>query len=158
GKRYELHDGEVIVVPAPRPLHLKVQMKIQDLLKPCVGDRGVVAIEFPYRPAANLQYWVADVAFVPKQDWDALPPDDYPIYAPPLVIEVLSPSNTAAKLNRQRIVAMSAGTQEFWVVDATKRTVHVTDLNGARTYSSGEVVPLRMFDGLTLSVDQIFAV
>ena len=158
GIRYELHDGEVIQVPPPRPLHIKLQKRIERLLENLAGDRGVVATEFPYRPVLNLQYWAADIAYLPQQDWDALPPNEYPIYAPPLIIEVLSPSNTPAKLNRQRIVAMSAGTQEFWVVDAEKRTVQVTDLSSTKTYTAGAPIPLAMFGGLSLTVDQILAI
>jgi Uma2 family endonuclease len=105
-----------------------------------------------------LQYWFADVAYIPKADWDALPPKEYPIYAPPLVVEVLSPSNAAAKVNRQRILAMSAGTGGFWVVDADRRTVHVTDLRSATAYAAGDSIPATLFDGLRVPVDEIFAV
>ena len=158
GKRYELHDGEAVLVPPARPLHIKLQKRIERLLESLAGDRGVVATEFPYRPVPNLQYWFADVAYIPKADWDGLPPDDYPIYAPPLVVEVLSPSNTAAKINRQRVLAMSAGTGEFWVVDADRRTVQVTDLRSAAIYAVGDSIPLTLFDGLRIPVEDIFAV
>lgn len=158
GQRYELHDGEVFLVPPARPLHVKLQKRIERLLETIAGDRGVVTIEFPYRPVPNLQYWFADIAYLPQADWDALPPDDYPVYAPPLVIEVLSPSNTPAKVNRQRIVALSSGTQEFCVVDAETRTVQVTDLHSTTVYSSGESIPVRLFDEAAIPVNQIFAV
>jgi Uma2 family endonuclease len=158
GKRYELHDGEVVLVPPARPLHIKLQKRIERLLESLAGDRGVVATEFPYRPVPNLQYWFADVAYIPKADWDALPPDDYPIYAPPLVVEVLSPSNTVSKVNRQRILAMSAGTAEFWVVDAERHTVHVTDLRRAAVYAAEDSIPLTLFDGRRIPVEEIFAV
>src|SRR5580704_4102545 len=155
-KRYELQDGEVIVVSPARPLHIKLQKRIERLLETAAGSRGVVTTEFPYRPVPNLQYWFADVAYIPQADWDALPPDVYPVYAPPLIVEVLSPSNTAAKVNRQRIVALSAGTVEFWVVDAEARTVQTTDLSGSKVYVCGETVPLRMFGDVSVSVDRIF--
>jgi Uma2 family endonuclease len=116
-QRYELQDGEVVIVPPARPLHIKLQKRIERLLETLAGERGIVTTEFPYRPATNLQYWFADVAYVPRSDWDALPPDEYPVYSPALIVEVLSPSNTAAKMNRQRILTLSAGTQEFWVVE-----------------------------------------
>jgi len=156
-QRYELQDGEVVIVPPARPLHIKLQKRIERLLEALAGERGVVTIEFPYRPVVNLQYWVAEVAYVPKPDWDALPPDEYPIYSPALIVEVLSPSNTPAKLNRQRIVAMSAGTEEFWVVDPENRTVLVTDLSGARIYASADTIPLTIFGGSAIAVDDIFA-
>ena len=67
-----------------------------------------------------------------------MPPDEYRVYAPPLIIEVRSPSNRPAKLSRQRIVALSAGTREFWVVDIDSNSVEVTGLTGNRVYGSGE--------------------
>jgi len=156
GQRYELQDGEVVIGPPAWPLHIKLEKRTERLLEAAAGDFGVVTTEFPYRPVPNLQYWFADVAYIPQADWDALPPDAYPVYAPPLIVEVLSPSNTAAKVNRQRIVALSAGTVEFWVVDAETRTVQVTDLAGSRVYASGEAVPLRMFGDAAVAVDRIF--
>ena len=157
GQRYELHDGEVAIVPPARPLHIKLQKRIEKLLEELAEGKGVVTIEFPYRPVPNLQFWFADVAYVPQADWDALPPNDYPVYAPPLIVEVLSPSNSPAKLQRQRIVAMSAGTEEFWVVDAEKRTVQVTNSRGASTYSTGEHILLAVLFA-SLAVDKIFSV
>ncbi len=157
GQRHELHDGEVVLVPPARPLHIKLQKRIEHLLESLAGDRGVVTIEFPYRPAPNLQYWFADVAYIPRADWDAMPPNDYPVYAPALIVEVLSPSNSPAKITRQRIVAMSAGTAEFWVVDPEKRTVQVTDAAETKTYLAGDAIPVPSFES-TVLVDQIFAV
>ena len=90
GQRHELHDGEVVPVPPARPLHIKLQKRIEHLLEALAGERGVVTIEFPYRPAPNLQFWFADI---PRSQWHALPPNDYPVYAPALIVEVLSPSN-----------------------------------------------------------------
>jgi hypothetical protein len=40
-----------------------------------------------------------------------------------------------------RSVALSAGTVEYWVLDAEARTVHTTDLGGSRVYVCGEAVP-----------------
>lgn len=157
GKRHELHDGEVVLVPPARPLHIKLQKRIEHLLESLAAERGVVTIEFPYRPAPNLQYWFADVAYIPRADWDAMPPNDYPVYAPALIVEVLSPSNTPAKINRQRVVAMSAGTLEFWVVDPDKRTVEVTDPAAVKTFGGGDSVPVPLLGG-TVSVDQIFSI
>jgi len=157
GQRYELRDGEVVLVPPARPLHIKLQKRIEQLLESLAGERGVVTIEFPYRPASDLQYWFADVAYVPRAAWDAMPPNDYPVYAPALIVEVLSPSNAPAKIARQRIVAMSAGTLEFWVVDPEKHTVQVTDATGTKTYAAGEAIPISLFES-TLTADDIFTI
>lgn len=158
GQRYELHEGEVVIVPPARPLHIKLQKRIEGLLEALAGSRMVVTIEFPYRPAPNLQFWFADVACVPRPDWDALPPDEYPVYAPALIVEVLSPSNTPAKINRQRMFAMSAGTQEFWVVNPEERTVQVTTLNSASVYAVGDVISPSALGGGAIPVAEIFNV
>ncbi len=158
GEHYELHDGEVRLVPPARPLHIKIQKRIERILEALAGDAGVVAVEFPYRPLLNLQYWVADVAYVPKSDWDAMPPDDYPVYAPALVVEVLSPSNTPAKVNRQRIIALSAGTQEFWIVDAANQAVEVTNASGDQLLQSGDTLRAQVLGGAAILVADLFTV
>ena len=158
GIRYELHDGEVVIVPAPRPRHVKVQKRTERLMETLVDEQTfVVMLEFPYRPALNLQYWVADVACVRRAEWDALPPDQWPVSAPALIVEVLSPSNTPAKVSRQRVNAISGGTQEFWVVDADKRTVLVTDLSGTKLYGEGDTIVSAVLGG-SIAVAAIFAV
>jgi len=135
---------------------MRLELSIERLLETLAETRGVVSTEFPYRPAGDLQYWVADVAYVPQADWDALPPDDYAIYAPPLIVEVLSPSNRPAKIDRQRTIAMPAGTQEFWVVDAERRSVQVTNLSGVKTYSVGMAIEIEKFNGRLLTLADIF--
>jgi Uma2 family endonuclease len=158
GKRYELHDGEVVLVPPARPVHLALQARILDLLWPLREDGLTVHQEYPYKPALNYQFWVADVAVYPKAIVDEMGIwKDYQTYAPPLVIEVLSPSNHEAKVSQQRIVSMSSGTSEFWAVDAEARTVHVTTVSGSRTYGSGEAIPLAVAPGRSVAVDAIFA-
>jgi Uma2 family endonuclease len=155
GERYELHDGEVVLVPAPRPIHIKTQKRTERLMETLAGDQFVVTTEFPYRPLPNYQYWIVDVACIARADWDAMPADDYPVMTPALIVEVLSPSNTSAKLSKQRIVAMSAGTREFWVIDTAERTVQVTTSDGWKTYRMGDVIPFGLGTG-EIAVSDIF--
>jgi Uma2 family endonuclease len=154
---YELHDGEVVVVPTPKPIHVYIQNLLMRWLTTQARGRGYGSLEFPYRPAANLQYWYADVAYLPNEDWRAMRTTEYQVYAPPLVIEVLSPSNRPEKIRRQRVAAFSGGTREFWVVDPVARTVEVS-LPGStsRVYSIEESVPVAALPGATLPVRAIF--
>jgi Uma2 family endonuclease len=70
---------------------------------------------------------VPDVAFI---SWDRLPgrriPDD-PIWdlAPDLAVEILSPSNTAAEMDRKRHDYFRAGVRLVWEIDPAARTVAV---------------------------------
>ena len=148
GNRYELQDGEVVKVPPPLPIHVYIQMGMVEWLTLAATGRGKAAMEFPYRPAANLQFWYADIAYVPNEDCMTMGGHDYPIYAPPLIIEVLSPSNRAKKIQRQRVAAFACGTREFWVMDLDRRTVEVS-LPGkpSHIYAAGESVPISVLPG-----------
>jgi Uma2 family endonuclease len=147
GSHLELRDGEVVCVPAPAPRHYRAQSKLSKWLTVRAGERGQGVTEFPYRPAANLQFWHADVAYVPDEVVEAMNSNTYPIYAPPLVVEVLSPSNTPGEITRRRIAALSGGTREFWVIDLDSRTIEVSR-PGARSqvYGIGDSVPVSVLD------------
>ena len=68
GIHHELHNGEVVVVPPPKPTHIYIQSLLVEWLTSAAQGRGRAISEFPYRPAPNLQFWYADVAHVPSED------------------------------------------------------------------------------------------
>lgn len=112
---------------------------------------------FPYRPAANLQFWRADVAFIFNKDWRAMDTHEYVVYTPPLPIEVFSPSNRPGKINRQRIAAFSGGAREFWAVDPVHRTVEVSEAGKpARVYSGPQHVSVTTLQGIPVPAHKIF--
>ena len=153
GGRYELRHGELFTVAAPKFPHVRAQRQLRLLLERAAGDAGVSHTEMPYRPLPEHECWYADVAYVSKARWDAV--EDYLFGAPELVIEVLSPSNTADELIEKRNLCLANGSREFWVVDAKRRQVEVSTPDGrAVTYKSGQKIPL--FLGGRLSVDAIF--
>jgi Uma2 family endonuclease len=155
GLHLELHNGEVVLVAPPRPLHVLVQMRLAKWLNAIAQDHGYGAQEFPYRPAENLQFWKANVAYVPNKDSLAMRGNDYPIYAPLLIVEVLSPSNRRPKINAQRTAAFAAGTQEFWIVD--ERSIEVySPTNPDRVYTFTESVPVAALPGHLLPVAALF--
>jgi Uma2 family endonuclease len=97
------------------------------------------------------------VAFVSKQRWDEVPDDEDLCGAPELVIEVLSRSNTPAKIQELAALCLSAGTHELWVIDAKRETVTITNRQGiSMVYGPGDRIPLSLFGG-ELAVSEIFA-
>ncbi|MBX9580988.1 MAG: Uma2 family endonuclease [Gemmataceae bacterium] len=102
-----------------------------------------------------------DIAFV---SWDRSPgrrrsEDPIPLLSPDLVVEVLSPSNTRAEMDRKRGEYFRAGVRLVWEVDPRQRTVRVytnpeqfADLTAADTLSGEPVLP-----GFTLPLAQLFA-
>lgn len=157
GNHFELHDGEIVLVAPPRAVHTYKQGWLAKWLTLAAQGQGYAMAEFPYRPAANLQFWRADVAYLANEDWQALRRDDYPVYSPPLIVEVLSPSNRRAKIDHQRMVAFSGGTREFWVVDLTQRTIEVTvPGRPSRVYAEGETIEMTVLPGAIFPVAELF--
>jgi len=157
GNHYELHDGEVVLGPPPKAIHIYIQALLTEWLNQVAGGQGRAMPEFPYRPAANLQFWYAGVAYLPIGDWQAMRSDSHPVYAPPLIVEVLSPSNGPEQIRRRRVVAFSAGTREFWVVDPDAQTIEVS-IPGAtsRLYAAGEEIPVQVLPGALFPVRALF--
>jgi Uma2 family endonuclease len=80
--------------------------------------------------------------------------------APDLVIEILSPSNTAIEMQRKLKLYHDAGIREYWIVDPENNGVIVYRFQeGAifHTYKSADTVPVAIFPGLNISLEQVFA-
>jgi len=157
GTHLELHDGEVVLVPPDKPFHVYRQVLLVRWLTVAARGRGTGIQEYPYRPAANLQYWRADVAYVPNADLEAMQTDEYYVYSPPPIIEILSPSNRRLKIERQRLAAFSGGTREFWVVDPKSKTIEVFVLGKPpRVYEVGNSIRVSVLPGASFRVGDLF--
>lgn len=154
--RYELHHGEVVTVPFPKHKHYLTQRRLRLLLEPAAGSAGVVDMEIGFRAVPEHEYRVADVAFVAGERWRSTDPEGYVQGAPEIVIEVLSPSNTAMEILDKEKLCLDNGCREFWVVDIDRRQVKVSTPDGHTvTYRCGQEIPL-MFGPAKLAVDAIF--
>jgi len=81
--------------------------------------------------------------------------------APDLVIEILSPSNTATEMERKFLLYKEAGVREYWIVDSKNNTLKVhcfQDSNiSTNTYKSADTVPVAILPGLSIALEQVFA-
>jgi hypothetical protein len=99
GVRQELHHGQLVEMPPVKKRHTKLQKRLVSLLGDAI-DQGRFGVdkEFPFRPAPEYEVWVADVAVFSLALWDETSDDDYFRGVPEIVIEVLSPSNSATEM------------------------------------------------------------
>jgi Uma2 family endonuclease len=152
----ELHWGRVITLTRPKARHVKLQSRLVRLLRPKAEPLGYVESELPFRALPEYDLRAADVAFVSRERWDAVDDNDDLHGAPELVIEVLSRSNTPAKMQELAALCLSAGAYEFWMVDTKGQTVSVTRRDGATVvYGEEDRIPLPIFGG-DLKVADIF--
>lgn len=80
------------------------------------------------------------MALISLATWKQTPRDDYYRGVQPIVIEVLSPSNTAAEMLDREAVCLGNGGREFWLIDPERRTVRVAGGDGMSKVSGPDGV------------------
>jgi Uma2 family endonuclease len=155
---HELHHGELITLTRPKHKHARIQKRLERLLESAAGEQGTVIMELAFRPVPEYELRVADVAYVSQARWDAIDPEGNLQGAPEILIEILSPSNTAAEILDKEQICLANGAKEFWVVDPDRRRVKITTSEGrTMTYGAGQHVPVSLFGpAAQVSVDDVF--
>lgn len=160
GKRYEIHDGELSVTPAPTSLHQIVLGRLFRVLDAHVTARGLGLVM-----VAPLDVLLSDR----PSETTILQPDI--VYldnarlaglhmrgvegAPTLAIEVLSPSTAVIDRTRKRELYARYGVAYVWFVDSETHEVEVHVLDSGeyrldRRASGSEPVDLPPFTDLGL--------
>jgi Uma2 family endonuclease len=123
-------------------------------------DLGIVLGEAGTLRILPTQVRVPDVCFI---NWDKfpnrrLPPEPVPRLAPDLAVEVLSPGNTEAEMQRKLHDYFTAGVRLVWYVDPRTRTAKAytaeeqcVELGEQDALSGGEVLP-----GFELPLKELF--
>jgi Uma2 family endonuclease len=154
----ELHHGVPVIMPPPKQRHFATERRLVKLLEPAAVGRGLIWTEIAFRPLPEHECWVADVAFVSQARYEAIDPEDNLRGVPELVIEVLSPSNTASEINDREAMCLENGCLEFWIVDPKRKTVKVsTPDRKTITYIEGDKIPLSVPAAGELAVLEIFS-
>lgn len=156
GVKLELHWGWLVELSQPKPWHIKLQLRILELLKERSGPAWAVIPELPFRAVPQYDLRAADVGVIPRERWDRVGRGDVH-GSPEIVIEILSPSNRPGEMTERAGLFLSSGTQQFCVVDETRKVVRVTGTDSKTiAYCSGQEVPFPLLNA-SISVDEIFA-
>jgi Uma2 family endonuclease len=162
GKRYEIIDGVLYVLPSVGWAHASVVMKLLTVLLPIAKNLGgqwltapldvFVAGGDPVQP--DLLLMLPGGAARTVMRGIEGPPD--------LVIEVVTPTNRVHDLLTKRALYGRAGVREYWIVDAETRTLEILALDRDALHlvitASGADRPLSPLLGpLTIAVDDLFA-
>ena len=162
GRLYELVDGVLVEKAVGFRESVLAGVLIQ-LLRNFLATHKLGTVTSPdgFMRLSRGLVRIPDVAFV---SWDRLPGRQIPRtpipdLAPDLAVEVLSPSNTAAEMERKRRDYFDSGCRLVWEVDPDARTVAVytapqqaTVVAEGQSLDGGAVLP-----GFTLPLAQLFA-
>jgi len=165
GERFELIYGDAYAMSAPNTRHQEISGAIFNQFfnylqgKPC----KVFAAPFDVR-----LFYKAD-----ESDDTVVQPDISVICdrkklgtegcrgAPDLVIEILSPSNTAIEMGQKLELYRKAGVREYWVVDPENKSLTAycfeKNLMSIKGYNSTDTITAAIFPELNISLEQVFA-
>ena len=126
GRRYEIHGGELVVVPSPLPVHQIVAGEIFTLLNDYKRRYGGLALAAPLDIVFD-EHDVAqpDVVFFRVERRHLVQPYAVTRAAPDIAVEVLSPSTAAVDRGRKMQMFARYGVPEYWIVDPVHRQIDV---------------------------------
>ena len=160
--RYELLDGELIMVPAPNTKHQRVNRELTTRLDRFISDRG--SGELFYAPfdvvLSDSDIVQPDLLFVSREREHMITAENMR-GAPDLVIEILSPSTADKDRGKKRTLYGKHGVTEYWLVDPAAESVQIHRLQGqalipTRTFGREETLRSPLLSGLELHLDDIF--
>ena len=161
-ERYELLDGELIMVPAPRVDHQRVVLRLASVLHAFVEERGLgEVLAAPCDVVlSDTDVVQPDVLFVSRERAHVVVPENVR-GAPDLVVEVFSPSTGERDRTVKRALYARHGVREYWQVDTQARTVTVLRSSGAdfeteAVYRGDRTARSAVLDGFGVGLERIF--
>ena len=168
GERYELIRGEAFAMAGPNTRHQIVSGRIFLQLGNHLEGKPCRAF---YAPFDVRLFYDEELG---EDDDTVVQPDIMVVCdknkigdegirgAPDLVIEILSPSNTAIEMEEKRCLYRDAGVREYWVADPKNNRVTVYCFRGgevlsAKTYESADTAPVGILPGFGIALDRVFA-
>lgn len=158
GERAELIDGKIYDMAPPSRTHQKISMllsgEISDYIKKNDGDCEVYAAPFAvFLDKDKFNYVEPDISVI----CDKNKLDEKGCHgAPDWVIEIVSPSTKARDYMTKLFKYQIAGVREYWIVDPEKRmiTSYGFENNAVEQYDFGEDVPVGIYEGFSIKVDE----
>ena len=161
--RYELIEGELIVAPAPIPLHQRIGMRFSNRIGPFVETNALGEL-FASPTDVYLSDTNAvqpDLLFVSAARADIITETNVQ-GAPDLVIEIASPSTEERDRTIKRDLYAQFGVLEYWLADPVGETVEPLRLDNGRYVAAGiyrksDTLTTPLLPGLEIDLDEIFA-
>ena len=163
-ERYELLDGDLMMVPAPNLKHQKVSAQLYIHLRRFIDERALGTLLYApcdvYLSDTNVVQ--PDLLFVSRQREHLLSDGQKVQGAPDLVIEILSPSSVETDRGAKRDLYGAHGVMEYWLVDPIAETISIHRqrdgvLAATETFGRGQTLRSPLLTGLELHLDNVFA-
>ena len=162
-ERYELLDGNLMMVPAPNRKHQEVLVRLTLKLGNFTKEHGLGTVYVaPFDVVlSDTDVVQPDVLFISRAREHTITADNVR-GAPDLVIEILSPSTADRDLGYKYDLYGRHGVLQYWIVDPMAETIAVHRqgdgrLEAAETLGRGDTLRTALLKGLELRLDEVFA-
>ena len=160
-ERYELINGELIMVAAPNELHQRLITRLirYFLIAEDIGLGWVYAAPFDV-VLSDYDVVQPDLLFVLKENAHIITGANVQ-GAPDLVVEILSPSTSRRDWNEKRDLYAKHGVGELWIADPDERVVWVMELRDGRyeepvMYGDTQTFSSATLAGATIDLRKVF--
>lgn len=162
-KRYELIEGELIMVPSPTFEHQDISVHLEFALYEFVHKHNLgTVLHAPLDVVLDDEnVFQPDIIFISKARSHIIHKEAIQ-GAPDLVIEILSPSTGERDRTVKKKLYARAGVTEYWLVDPESKTVEVLKLGAAgfervALYKKNETLTSPLLQGLQISLKEVFS-
>ena len=161
-ERYELLDGELILVGSPNRDHQLVSVRLLTRIYSFVeeNDLGWV-LDAPFDVLfTDTDVVQPDILFISREREHILTPANVQ-GAPDLIVEILSPSSSTRDWRAKRELYATHSVREYWIIDPANRIVSVLLLQDGvleidQTLTEDDTATSTVLDGFNVSLDSIF--
>ncbi len=157
-RRLEYFEGEVIEMASPRPIHSIVFGNLFSQLYPLAKSRtlGMVFAESEFQIGRERRL-IPDIAFLSLAKAKSVDTSSTPILEiPDLAIEVLSPSESAAHVDRKITAYLDAGVSEVWVIIPETRHIYIHAIGKTTLLTVADTLESAFFPGWSMPVSAVF--
>jgi len=142
GNVYELIDGVLIVSPPPGRRHQRALLRLGELLDDaCPEDLAVLWPPYVVRTADDTELR-PDLQVAWEEDIDG----EVVLDAPELVIEIADPSTAINDFNNKKAAYARMGVPHYWVLDPSRPSMLVYELNGGHYHRKARVCAEELFE------------
>jgi Uma2 family endonuclease len=163
-KRYELLEGELVMVPSPTPYHQGILRNLLRLLDEHVRSHRLGRVYPAPLDVVLSEHNVVqpDLLFISQERMDIIA-EEAVCGAPNLVVEVLSEATRERDRAYKRTLYARHGVKEYWLVDPGTKIIEVLKL-GKRGYEraglysakEGEALASPLLSGLEIRLSEVF--
>jgi Uma2 family endonuclease len=161
-KRYEIIEGELIMVPSPGFSHQSASGNLGFLLRQFIREKRLgIVLNAPMDVVLSQENIVQpDIIFIFKKRMDIITEKNIQ-GAPDLVIEILSPNTKKKDSILKRKLYAKFGVREFWLVDPQEEEVEVLILKKRGfeqigLYRKGQILTSPLLPGLKIPLQELF--